>query len=298
MDLLRAMRVFVAVAETEGFVSAARALGMSTSAVSRDVGALEQELGGRLLIRTTRRIRLTEAGRGYLADARRILGEIAEAESSFSGAHGLLRGPLSVTAPATFGRLHVAPHVVAFARRHPQVIFTTLFLDRVVDLLEEGVDVAVRIGELPDSSAIAVRVGTVRQTCYASPVLLAEVGEPKTPHKLEALSSVELANYGSPWRFRVEGKSCLVRPRTRFTANTVECAIEAAVAGCGVVRLLSYQAAHAVAGGLLVPILTSFEPDPLPVHILHMEGRSAAMRTRSFVNYLAGKLRATEGLRR
>ena len=297
MDLVKVMRSFVAVAEEGGFAMAARVLRLSPPAVTRDVAALEGRLGCRLLQRTTRRVGLTGAGQRYLPDAQRILREIAEAEASLIGFHGELRGPIAVTAPAMFGRLHVAPALAGFARRHPGIVFTTLFLDRMVDLIEEGVDVAVRIARLPDSSAIAIRVGTVRHVLCAAPAYLDAYGEPTTPRDLEGMEAVDFLGSRLPWRLRSGERTVSVQPPTRLNANSVEMAIEAAAYGCGVVRLLSYQAADAIAAGRLVPILQPFEPEPVPVHVVHLEGRASPRRTRVFIDDLVDDLRGQQALK-
>ena len=297
MDLLKVMRSFVAVADERGFASAARSLRLSPPVVTRDVAALEGRLGCRLLQRSTRHVRLTEAGHRYLSDARRILAEVAEAEASVSGSVGDLRGPIAVTAPAMFGRLHVGPVIAGFARRHPGIVFTTLFLDRLVDLIEEGVDVAVRIAHLPDSSAVAIRVGAVRHVLCAAPSFLAEHGEPRTPRDLLGLDAIDFLGSRLPWSFRSGGRAASVQPPTRLVANSVEMAIEAASAGCGVVRLLSYQSTEAVAVGRLKLILQSFEPEPVPVHVVHLEGRSSPRRTRMFIDALVEDLRNQHSLK-
>lgn len=294
MDVLKVMRSFVAVADEGGFAPAARSLRLSPPVVTRDVAALEDRFGCKLLQRTTRQVRLTEAGHRYLSDARRILAEVAEAEASVIGSVGDLRGPVAVTAPAMFGRLHVGPAVADFARRHPGIVFTTLFLDRIVDLIEEGVDVAVRIAHLPDSSAIAIaiRVGAVRHVVCAAPTYLEEHGEPKTPRDLEGMEAVDFLGSRLPWSFRSGDRTLCARPATRLVANSVEMAIEAAAAGCGLVRLLSYQAAEAITAGRLQPILQPFEPEPVPVHVVHLEGRASPRRTRTFIDHLVEDLRS------
>lgn len=296
MDVLKVMRSFVAVADEGGFASAARSLRLSPPVVTRDVAALEGRLGCKLLQRTTRQVRLTEAGSRYLSDARRILAEVADAEASVIGSVGDLRGPIAVTAPAMFGRLHVGPAVADFARRHPGIVFTTLFLDRIVDLIEEGVDVAVRIAHLPNSSAVAIRVGAVRQILCAAPAYLDDHAEPRTPRDLDSLEAIDFLGSRLPWSFRSGGRTISVQPATRLLANSVEMAIEAAVAGCGIVRLLSYQADEAIRAGRLKPILQRFEPEPMPVHVVHLEGRSSPRRTRMFIDDLVGTLRSRHTL--
>ena len=291
MDVLKVMRSFVAVAAEGGFAPAARSLRLSPPVVTRDVAALESRFGCKLLQRTTRQVRLTEAGHRYLSDARRILAEVSEAEASVIGSVGELRGSIAVTAPAMFGRLHVGPAVADFARRHPGIVFTTLFLDRIVDLIEEGVDVAVRIAHLPDSSAIAIRVGAVRRVLCAAPTYLEEHGEPRTPRDLESMEAIDFLGSRLPWNFRSGDGILPARPATRLFANSVEMAIEAAAAGCGLVRLLSYQAAEAITAGRLKPILQPFEPEPVPVHVVHLEGRASPRRTRTFIDHLVEDLR-------
>jgi DNA-binding transcriptional LysR family regulator len=297
VDILKAMRSFVAVVDKGGFASAARFLRLSPPVVTRDVAALEARFGCKLMQRTTRQVRLTEAGRRYLSDARRILAEVAEAEASVIGSHGDLRGPIAVTAPAMFGRLYVGPAVADFARQHPSIVFTTLFLDRMVDLIEEGVDVAVRIARLADSSAIAIRVGAVRHILCAAPTYLDAHGVPTTPRDLEKMEAIDILGSKLPWSFQNGGRTSSVQPPTRLVANSVEMAIEAASASCGVVRLLSYQAVDAIAAGRLIPILEPYEPEPVPVHVVHLEARASPRRTRIFIDYLVEGLRGQQALK-
>ena len=291
MDTLKAIRSFVAVADTSGFAAAARSLRMSPAAITRDVAALEQQLGCKLLKRTTRQGALTEEGSRYLVGARRILADVAEAESSVMGLYGELRGPVVVSAPSMFGQLHVGPAVIDFALRHPGVSFTTLFLDRMVDLIDEGVDVAVRIAHLQDSSATAIQVGFVRRVICAAPAYLAERGEPKTPLDLARMEGIDFTGGRLPWSFRDRDRSMLASPSVRVSVNSVQMAIEAAAAGLGLVRLLSYQAVEAAATGRLVLILEPFEPEPVPVHIVHLNGRTGPFRVRTFIDYLTENLR-------
>ena len=213
------------------------------------------------------------------------------------GSHGDLRGPITVTAPATLGRLHVGPAVAAFARRHPGTVFTTLFLDRMVDLVEEGVDVAVRIAHLADSSATAIRAGSVRRILCASPSYVAERGEPTGPEWVQAAEAIDFVVGALPWALRGGDRSTSVRPPVRLFASSVDMAVEAAVAGCGVVRLMSYQAVDELASGRLVRLLQAFEPEPVPIHVVHREGRAAPKRTRAFIDDLVGRLRSEPALR-
>lgn len=297
MDMLKAMKSFAAVSELNGFATAARTLGLSPPAITRDIAALERRLGCKLFQRTTRQIRLTEAGVRFLADTRKILAEIDDAESSLMGAQADLCGKISVTAPATFGRLQVGPRIVDFSRQNPGIVFTALFVDRVVDLIDEGIDVAVRIAQLPDSKAKAIRVGSVRPIVCASPKYLSENGEPKKPSDLTRLHALDLVESQLPWSFVVDGRQRSIKPPIRLAANSVDLAIQAAEGGCGVVRLLSYQAEEALKTGRLKRILKAFEPKRIPVHVIHFEGRAAARRIRSFVDYLVSELRAEPILR-
>lgn len=296
MDRLRAMTAFLAVAEAQGFAAAAKRIGMSPPAITRAVAALEEHLGTRLFRRTTRVVRLSEAGVRFLADCRRILAELDEAETSAAGAHGAPRGSVAVTAPAMFGRLFVAPVVTEFLARHPQMRSRLLLVDRVVDLVEEGLDAAVRIAHLPDSSLTAVRVGSMRRVVCAAPAYLAEHGVPAAPGDLERLDAIHFSFTRQQWTFRVDGRPRVVRPPARLVANTAEVAVTAAVAGHGVARLLSYQVEREVRSGALQIVLQEFEPPPIPVHIVHAEGRRAPARVRAFVDFAVARLRAQSWL--
>ena len=297
MDRLQAMTAFVTVVDSGGFASAARKLQLSPPVVTRAVAELEQRLGLPLLTRTTRFVRVTEAGARFADDCRRILGEIEEAERAAAGAHAAPRGTLTLTAPVLFGHLYVTPLLVRYLAQYPEVDAQCLFLDRVVNLMEEGVDVAVRIGALPDSSLQATRVGEVRRVLVASPAYLAQHGAPQRPEALDAHAIVWAGmNPGSEWRF-VEGDKTLaqrVHPRMRSTTN--DAAIAAAVAGFGITRVLSYQVASALAAGTLQTVLAPFEPAPLPIHVVHREGRQASRKVRGFIDLIVDALRADASL--
>jgi DNA-binding transcriptional LysR family regulator len=296
MDRLETMRVFIAVAEAQGFAAAARQLGLSPPAVTRAVSELEERLGTLLLHRTTRIVRLTDAGTRYLADCKRILGEIDEAEASAAGAHAEPRGQLAVTAPAMFGRLFVAPVILDFLARHPRMTVRALLVDRVVDLIEEGLDVGVRIAHLQDSSLTAVKVGTVRRIVCAAPAYLAANGTPESPADLARFEAITFAVGWQPeWRF-AGIKPERVSPPARFIVNSAEAAVSAAVAGHGVTRVLSYQAAPDIRAGRLQVVLKEFEPAPIPIHVVHVEGRRASARLRAFVDFAVARLRVAEGL--
>lgn len=290
MDKFTTMAVFVAVAEEEGFAAAARKLQMSPPAVTRAIAALEQHLAIPLLVRTTRKVRLTQAGEQYLDDARRILADIKESEESVTGVHSQPSGQLVVTAPAMFGRLYVTPIITEYLRLHPQVSVSSIFVDRVTNLIEEGIDLGIRIGRLPDSSLRSVRLGNVMMKTYASAKYLQEHSTPHSPDDLmNHRTIVSLAGRGSPiWRFYHSGESFSVKVKPAFTSNTNDSVITAAVEGFGITRLLSYQAIEEVRHGRLVPILEEFDSPNIPVSLVHPLGRNVPARVRAFID-LASK---------
>ncbi|WP_298235160.1 LysR family transcriptional regulator [uncultured Azohydromonas sp.] len=299
-DLLN-LRVFIAVAEEGGFASAARRLRLSAPAVTRAVAALEQHLGARLLHRTTRSVRLTDVGERFLADSKRILSELEEAEAAARGAHVEPQGQLSITAPVLFGRFHIAPIVLDFLQQHPKVSVRTLFVDRIVHLVDEGFDVALRIAHLPDSSMTAVQVGSLRRVTVASPAYLEAHGEPATPQELaghRAIGFSQLGVGGTHWTFSLpDGGTHTVQPQMPWIANLGEVAIDAAAAGHGLTRALSYQVARPLAEGRLRVVLQAYEPPPVPVHLVYPAGRKAAAKVRAFVDFAAQRLRAEPVLR-
>jgi DNA-binding transcriptional LysR family regulator len=261
--------------------------------VSRRLSALEAALGARLVTRTTRHLALTEAGRTYLEACRRIMEEIDAAEARLAGGQNEPQGELAITAPVVFGRLHVLPVVADFLRRFPRVNARLLLLDRPVDLIEEGLDIAVRIGALAGSSLIAARVGSVRQTICASPGYLKTQGTPRTPEELADHDCITFSalHATEQWTF-AEGKTHKrVRVRSRLSVNTAEAAVDAAAAGLGITRVLSYQAARALADGSLRAILAGSDAEEIPVSILHREGRLAQPKVQAFAAFAAPELR-------
>lgn len=293
MDRFHLMSVYIAVAEAQGFASAARKLGMSPPAVTRAIAALEARLGVKLLNRTTRHVRTTEAGQGYLEDARRVLAEVDAVDTAVGGINATPRGHLSITAPVMFGRMFVIPGIVDYLARYSDTEISALFLDRDVNLLREGIDVGIRIGNLPDSSMRALLVGSVREVVCASPEYLRRSGKPSKPDDLSqhrlimstAVSDVPNWNFGA-----VQGsRSLRLKPRLSVTSN--EAALEAALQEFGITRLLSYQVAPQLADGRLEILLEDFEPAPRPIHIIHREGRYASATVRSFIDYMAEHLR-------
>jgi DNA-binding transcriptional LysR family regulator len=298
LDQLHLINVFVAVVDAGGFAGAARRLGISPPAVTRAVGELESHLGVRLLTRTTRVVRVTEAGARYAEDCRRVLAGLAEADRSASGAHGSPHGRLTLTAPVLFGCRFVTPIVTEYLQRYPEVSAACWFLDRVVNMMDEGVDVAVRIGELPDSSMQAIRVGTVRRVVCASPGYLARRGTPRSPGDLAA-HTVICASAVTPtpeWRMAEDGRPRVVKVQPRMITTTNDAAVAAAASGFGLTRLLSYQVAEEMRDGRLVTILTEFEPPALPVTLLHCEGRHASPKARAFLDLAIERLRADPAL--
>lgn len=291
MDRLDAMRIFLTVAETSGFAEAARQLRLSPPSVTRAIAALEERLGTSLFQRSTRHVRLTQAGQRFLMDARRILADLDEAEASAAGTHGVPRGELSITASQMFGSLYVAPVVQDFLTLHPAVTARLLLLDRVTNLIDEGFDIAVRIAHLQDSSLRAIRVGAVRRVIVASPAYLAQQGEPRTPDDLLQYDAIAFSSSAAAdqWTFR---DNMRVAPPARFTVNSSDVAIRAAMAGRGVTRVLSYMVAPALASGQLKILLADYELPPTPVQLVHAEGRRANAKLRAFIDFAVERLRA------
>lgn len=294
MDRFHLINVFVAVVDTNGFAGAARKLSMSPPAVTRAINELELHLGLRLLTRTTRTVRVTDAGERYVQDCRRILADMLEADESVSGMHASPRGPLTISAPVLFGGLYVTPVITEYLARYPDVSASCLFLDRIVSLVDEGVDVAVRIGELPDSSMQAIRVGQVRRVICASPDYLANNGIPITPDDLHAHTIVSASSVtpNPVWKLVENGETKSVHLEARMTTSTNDSALAAAVAGFGLTRLLSYQVAEHLRNGKLKTVLAEYEPAALPVHVVHREGRQAPQRVRAFIDLAVERLRA------
>jgi len=324
MDQLLRMKVFVAVAETQGFSAAARRLELSAPAVTRAVASLEDSLGVKLLQRTTRIVRTTEAGLRYLEDARKILEDVQAATEAAQGINAEPRGHLSVTAPVLFGRKFVMPGISEYLRRYPDTQIDAVFLDRVVNMLEEGLDVGVRIGALPDSTMKARKVGRVRLVVVGSPDYLREHGIVQTPEALHdhTLIVSRAGNMSQDWRFmfkdKKQGKEAksesvrgkqkagkkagkenlgkeqrkerTVRVEPRLTVTTNDAAVEAAKQGLGLTRILSYQVADELAAGELKIVLENFEMPTLPVHIVHREGRLASAKVRAFIDLMVERL--------
>jgi DNA-binding transcriptional LysR family regulator len=286
MDRIDAMQAFVAVADLHGFAPAARKLGLSASGVTRLIAALEDRLGARLLQRTTRSVTLTDIGTRYLERARRILADVEEAEGSAEGERTRPSGRLVVSAPVGFGRLHVSPVMSAYLKRYPEVFGELRLADRIVNLVEDGVDLAVRIGHLPDSSLVARHVGEMRRIVVASSDYLGQRGEPDTP---EAIASHKTIQFGavtaSPdWRFVEDGREIRVACTPRFTTNSADAAIQYAEQGGGLTRVLAYQAAEAIKAGRLKIVLAKFEQPSLPIHVVYPTSRLLSAKVRTFID--------------
>ena len=288
------MSVLVAVVDAGSLSAAARRLGMPLATVSRKVAELESHLKTRLLHRTTRQLSLTEAGASYVAACRRILEEIGEAERAATGEYAVPKGELVVTAPVVFGRLHVVPVVAEFLAQYPEIDINLVLTDRVVHLMDEAADVAVRIGELPDSSFVATGVGAVRRVVCASPAYLAAHGVPARPRDLaghECITFEVLASKRA-WVFG-SGKSELAVPvHSRLAVNTAEAAIAASMLGVGLVRVLSYQVADALRGDALRVVLEAFESAPLPINLVHKGQAPLPLKLRAFLDFVAPRLRS------
>lgn len=299
MDRFQEMQVFAAVAQDQGFSAAARRLGLSAASVTRAVAALELRIGTQLLIRTTRSVHLSEAGQRYLEDCRRILAEVQEAEDSAAGSHAQPRGQLTVTAPVLFGELFVTPVMAGYLAQYPDVSINAVLVDRIVSMVEEGIDVAVRIGELADSNQHAIRVGEVRRVVCGSPQYLAVHGRPRHPQALAGLSVVATSATGQirNWPFLEQGEPLIVRPEPRLVVTANQAAITAACLGLGLTRVLSYQVANKVAAGELEIVLADFELPPLPIHVVYQGGRKAPARVRSFVDFTVNALREHPALK-
>ena len=286
MDRIDAMLAFVAVADLQGFAPAARKLGLSPSGVTRLIAALEERLGARLLQRTTRKVALTDVGARYLERARRILADVEEAEGSAHDERTRPSGRLVVSAPVGFGRLHVSPIMSAYLARYPEVSAELRLADRMINLVEDGVDLAVRIGHLPDSSLVARHVGEMRRIVVASKGYLKQHGEPKTPAVLASHATIQFgAMTASPdWRFVDAGREVRVACTPRFTTNSADAAIQYAEQGGGLTRVLAYQAADAIKAGRLRIILAKFEEPPLPIHVVYPTSRLLSAKVRAFID--------------
>jgi len=294
MDRLDLLTIFAAVADQGSFVAAARRLRRSPTAVTRAISALEDRLATRLFNRTTRAVALTDAGARYLELCRKALAEFDQLELFTASEGHEPRGLLTLTAPELFGRLHVLPIAQSFMRDFPAVELSLLLLDRVVSLVDEGIDLGFRIAHLPDSSLRAIRVGSVRRVVCASPAYLAAHGEPRTPQDLAGRETITVAAArpsGERWAFGGRQGQVKVPIRSRLVVNNIHAALDTAVAGDGIVRVLSYQSEPLVKEGRLKIMLSRYEPPPIPIHIVHPVGRYLAPKVRLFIDRAVSALR-------
>lgn len=295
MDRLDAMATLVAAVDGGSLSAASRTLGMPLATVSRKVSELEAHLRSQLVVRTSRRLALTDAGRAYVEASRRILDDVDDAERAASGEYRAPRGHLTITAPIVFGRLHVEPIVLEFLKAYPEINARLVLADHLVNLADDAVNVAVRIAHLPDSSMVAVRLGDVGWVTCASPDYLAARGTPETPEALGGHDCImfESLYSGSVWTFG-RGKQATEQPlRPRFAVNTADAAIAAAIASAGITRVLSYQVHDAVAAGALRLILRPFETAPLPVQLVHAGRSLLPLKLRAFLDFVAPRLKAS-----
>lgn len=295
MDRFESMMILISVAEAGSFSAASRKLGVPLPTVSRKVAELERRLNARLIVRSTRKLSLTDAGAAYLASSKRILEQVNEAEAAVAGEFQTPKGELIVTAPIAFGRLHVLPLICEFLARYAKINVRLQLSDRSVNLADDHIDLAVRIGALPDSSLVAARVGSIRRVVCASPRFLAVHGIPKTLEQLSALPCVTFSGPASAnsWYFPARGRRT-ARPLevlSRLHVNTAEAAVDAAVADVGLTNVLSYQASAAIMKGQLRIVLKEFEPEALPVHLIHLGQVPLPQKTRAFLDFVVPKLR-------
>lgn len=299
MDRFDAMALFQTVAQAGSLSAAGRRLGIPLATVSRRMGELEARLGARLLVRGSRNITLTPAGEAYFVASRRILDDLTEAERAASGEYAQVQGQLVITAPVVFGRLHLLPVVTAFLRENPKVDVQLTLADRLLHFQDDHVDLALRIGRLPDSALLATRIGEVRQVLCASPAYLVEHGEPQDLEALARHDCIAFTALGQPdrWTFpgSAAGESLTLAPR--LSVNTAEAALDAAAEGLGITRVLSYQMAQAEADGRLRRILTPFEPPPVPVQLVHSAQGLVARKLRAFIDFAVPRLRARLAVR-
>lgn len=289
MDRFSAMRAFVTVADARGFAPAAERLGMSPSVVTRLVARLEERIGIRLLQRTTRSVTLTDAGARYLERARRILSELEEAEDSALAERARPTGRLVVSAPAVFGRLHVSPLMCRYLTQYPEVVGELTLSDRMVSLVEDGIDLAVRIGNLADSSLIARKAGSTRRVVVASPAYLAKHGEPAMPQDLVRHQTIQFNPLASTpdWSFSDKGEELRVSLASHYVTNSADPALWHAEHDGGLTLALSYQVADAVKAGRLRIVLEGFEPPPLPIHFVYPSSRLLSAKVRAFIELAA-----------
>jgi DNA-binding transcriptional LysR family regulator len=292
MDKLESVQVFVAVAKAGGFSAASRALGLPLATVSRKVAELEESLGVRLFERSTRQVVLTDVARGYFEACQRLIDDLRDADDTVMGEYLQPKGELTVTAPSGFGRQHLQPVLIDFMRAFPEVSLRVLLVDRLVNLLDEQVDVAVRINNLPDSSLVARRLGEIRMVVCGSPDYLKAKGVPGHPTDLTDHACISWASLGpqKAWLFSDGGVEALFPVPIRLTATLPDMVVAAAAADLGLAQVTTYQAEAAVRAGQLVPVLREFEAAPTAVHLVHPSSRRVPLKLRAFLDFAAPRL--------
>lgn len=293
MDRLEAMAVLLAVVDAGSLSAGARRLHSPLATVSRKVGELEKHLGVRLVLRSSRGLTLTEEGCAFVSASRRILDDLNAAERQAAGDYGALRGGLHVTAPIAYGERYLLPIALDFLKQQPEINLRLTLVDRQVSLTDEQIDVALRIGHLADSSLIVTRVGTVRRVLCASPAYLARRGEPRRPEDLGTHDGISFQGFATApeWRYRRDSAAFAVNPRPKLAVNTTEAAVQAALAGVGIIRVLSYQVLDQLSCGALQELLPEFAPDPLPVSLIHRPAVPLPLKVRSFLDWTVPRLR-------
>lgn len=294
MDRFEAMSVLLAVVDAGSLSAGARRLRTPLATVSRKVADLEKHLGVRLVLRTSRGLALTDEGRAFVVASRRILEELEAAERQAAGDYGALRGGLHVTAPIAFGEQHLLPVALDFLKEQPEINLRLTLADRQVSLADEHIDVALRIGHLTDGALIATRVGTVRRVICASPAYLARRGVPRQPDDLAEHDGISFQGFADApeWRYRGDSAAFAVEPHPKLAVNTTEAAIQAALAGVGIIRVLSYQVSDELRSGRLQALLSEFAPEPLPVSLIYAPADLLPLKVRSFLDWTVPRLRA------
>jgi DNA-binding transcriptional LysR family regulator len=297
MDRFEAMGILLAAIDTGSLSAASRKLRIPLATVSRRVSELEAHLNVQLVVRGTRALTLTEAGRGYVASCRRVLEEVAEIERTTSGEYQAPQGELVISVPPVMGRIHVMPVIVEFLAAFPQIRMRVQLTDRLVNLLDERVDLVLRLGEQPSSSLISTRVGLHRQVLCASPAYLKKHGTPRKPEDLLSHDCVSFEGYavGSNWEFHSRGRTLKIEVPSRLVVSSVEAAVVAAAEGAGIARVVSYQIEEPVQSGRLVKLLEAFEPHPAPVNLMYAAQRQIPLKLRALIDFLVPKLRERLG---
>src|SRR5664279_706184 len=293
MDRLESMSTFVTAVEAGSLSAAARQLGIPLTTVSRNVSELEAHLKTRLLNRSSRKLTLTDAGRTYVTACKHVLEYVSEAERGASGEYSAPKGNLNITAPIVFGRTHIVPVVAEFLRAYPDIDIRMILTDGVANLLEERVDLAVRIASLPDSSLVATRVGSIRRVVCGSPAYFAERGMPAKPEDVRRHDCItrDGQSFDNSWAFGAGKSTTAVAIHARLVVNTAEAAIDAAIAGAGITRVLSYQVVDAVRAGTLVMVLQGFEPEPMPVSLVYAAQGLLPLKLRAFIDFAVPRLK-------